>query len=208
MAKDLAKILEYTHIDSGAMYRAVTYHILECGIEPTNHRAIEEQLIHINIRFDRREGNNRTILNDNDVEDQIRTMVVSKSVSEVSTIPKVRSFLVDQQRKLARGGGVIMDGRDIGTVVFPNADVKLFVTASVDIRANRRHAELAGKGIELNLKEVKENLETRDHIDSTREDSPLRQADDAYLLDTSDKDRGEMVVSAIQTIHQHINKTS
>ena len=100
-----------------------------------------------------------------------------------------------------------MDGRDIGTVVFPNADVKLFVTASVGIRTTRRHAELAGKGIELSLQEVKENLETRDHIDSTREDSPLRQAADAHLLDTSDKDRGEMVVSAIQTIHQHINQT-
>ncbi len=206
LAKDLSTVLEITHVDSGAMYRAVTLYLHEHNINLDDDLACQKVLNEIEISFEIIDGVSITFMNEIAVEDKIRSMKVSELVSKVSTISCVRKFLVDEQRKLAESGGVIMDGRDIGTVVFPHADVKLYVTASLDIRTERRYTELIEKGMNISKSEVRDNLLMRDNIDSNRTDSPLRKADDAYHLDTSDLDRGEMLAKSIQIIYNHINR--
>lgn len=186
-AKAVAKILGYTYIDSGAMYRAATLQFLKNGTDITDIKEILSSLSQIEISFRANPDNGRqeTYLNGENVEDAIRSMEVSDYVSEVSKIKEVRTALVAQQQKLGDAKGVVMDGRDIGTVVFPDAELKVFMTADLQIRAARRQQELQEKGVEVKLEEIIRNLEERDEIDSTRKESPLLKADDAIEVDTS-----------------------
>ncbi len=194
LAKSLASHLGYTYIDSGAMYRAVTLFLLEHGIKVEDHDRVQAALQDINIRFGE---NNHTLLNGRDVEREIRQMSVSNYVSEVAAVPEVRRAMVSQQQQMGEERGIVMDGRDIGTVVFPKAELKIFLTADPEIRARRRYDELAQKGQEATLEAVKANLTHRDHIDSTREDSPLRQAADAVIIDNTLLNREEQLERAI-----------
>ena len=186
LAKDLATELDYIFIDSGAMYRAVSLLFLQKDLEVKESTDYSDLLSnHGQIHFEIINGKNSTFLNNTNVESEIRSQKVADIVSQVATNSSIRHYLVKRQRTLNKGEGVVMDGRDIGTVVFPNADFKFFVVADVDIRAKRRHTELALMGTHLSIEEVKSNLLSRDHIDSTRKDSPLRMAEDAILIDTS-----------------------
>lgn len=190
MAKDLAREIGYVYVDSGAMYRAVTLYALEHGIIQGDD-IDEERLraamsdIHISFQFNPERGRPDTYLNNVRVEDQIRTLEVSNHVSPVAALGFVREEMVRQQQRMGQEGGIIMDGRDIGTTVFPNAELKIFVTASAEIRAQRRYDELTAKGETCNMEEILRNVEERDYIDTHREISPLRQADDAIVLDNS-----------------------
>lgn len=194
MAKVLAKRIGYTYIDTGAMYRGVTLFSIQNNLWDGDKPLVDEivrRLDDITLRFKTDGGENRLLLNGEDVEDQIRGMEVSNKVSPISTIAEVRAFLVEQQQEMATEKGVVMDGRDIGTVVLPDAELKVFVTASAKVRAQRRYDELRALGKEVTYDEVYQNVVTRDRIDSTREASPLKQAEDAVLLDNSDLTRDE-----------------
>ena len=184
LAKALAKIYNLPYIDTGAMYRAVTFAVLKENIFITDTSRLEQLLSDINIHFERIDGNNHIFLNGRDIDSEIRSGEISAMVSEVSAVPSVRNLMVSMQRNMD-GTGLVMDGRDIGTVVFPNAEFKFFLTADLDIRALRRFNELKEKGLSQSLEEVKENLIHRDHLDSTRSHSPLRKADDAITIDNS-----------------------
>jgi cytidylate kinase len=191
IAKGLAKVLGYTFIDSGAMYRAASLYFLENNIaflpENRDEQAINKALDSIQILFvlNPTTGNQETFLNGTNVENEIRKLYVANHVSKVSTISAVRKSLVAKQQAMGNKKGIVMDGRDIGTVVFPDAELKLFVTADADIRAQRRQLELELKGETLALETIKQNLLERDFIDSTRADSPLKKAADAIEIDTS-----------------------
>lgn len=187
-AKRVAKKLGYLYVDSGAMYRAVTLYLLQNNIDIHNAVAVTDVLpnIIIDFRYNDSEQRMHTFLNGKDVEDDIRQLNVSKWVSEVSTISEVRKAMVQQQQALGKGKGIVMDGRDIGTVVFPDAELKFFMTANYDIRTLRRKNELLEKGKEESENDILENLRKRDYIDSSREDSPLTKAEDAIEIDTSD----------------------
>jgi len=186
-AKAVAAALHYAYVDTGAMYRAVTLYLLEHNIPFDDAEQVEAALhaLHISFRRNRRTGRNEVFLDGVNREDDIRQMIISNSVSEVSIIPLVRHAMVAQQQRMGRRRGVVMDGRDIGTTVFPDAEVKVFMTADVVVRAQRRQAELAEKGEQVPLDDIIENLRKRDHLDSTRAESPLRRAADAVLLDTT-----------------------
>ena len=185
-AKQAAKILGYRYIDSGAMYRAVTLHFLNHYVSLTNPREIEKALREIKITFKvNAKGITETYLNNLLVEKEIRDMRVSEFVSQVSTIPAVRHTLVDQQRRMGKERSIVMDGRDIGTVVFPDAELKLFLTADVLVRAFRRQKELLERDEMIDIDTIVENLLKRDKIDSTREESPLRKAVGAIEIDTT-----------------------
>ncbi len=186
-AKAVAKALQYIYIDTGAMYRAVTLYFIRHGVDLNDEEQVAKALkdIHITFKYDPERGVNETYLNGENVEEEIRGMEVSSLVSPVSAIPMVRRKMVEQQRELGRDKGVVMDGRDIGTVVFPDADLKIFMKADLKIRAERRKKELKEKGKKVNLENVVKNLEDRDHIDSNRADSPLKKAEGAYEIDTS-----------------------
>ena len=190
MAKDLAREVGYIYIDSGAMYRAVTLYCLENGLftnESIDTERLETAMPHIRISFELNPETQRpmTFLNGKNVEDRIRTMEVSIRVSPVAALPFVRKALVELQQEMGRAKGIVMDGRDIGTAVFPDAELKIFVTASAEIRAQRRYDELKAKGQEASFEEILTNVKERDYIDQNREVSPLRQAEDALLLDNS-----------------------
>lgn len=191
MAKDLAKEIGYIYIDSGAMYRAATLYCIENNLfledGNVNTKELEKQIDNIHISFQLNTQTNRpdTYLNGINVEDKIRTMEVSSKVSPVSAVGFVREAMVAAQQKMGEAKGIVMDGRDIGTTVFPNAELKIFVTASAQIRAQRRFDELKEKGQQADFNEILENVESRDYIDQHREVSPLKQADDAILLDNS-----------------------
>lgn len=193
LAKTLAKRLDFTFIDTGAMYRAVTLYLIENDIDFQDAEALKQALEHIHIEIKKEGEGNRFFLNGKDVSEEIRQMYVSEKVSEVSALPQVRETLVKQQRKMGAEGRVVMDGRDIGTVVFPNAHLKIFMTASPEVRAERRYEELKAKGEEVTLEEVRQNLNHRDQIDTTRAVSPLKQAEDAVLLDNSHLSREEQL---------------
>ena len=186
-AKYVAKRLNYVYVDTGAMYRAVTLYFLENFVSVANPKEIQKALVNIHLVFHRNEqnGQNEIFLNGLNVEEEIRKMYISEQVSQISTLPDVRHMLVDQQRKMAKKGGIVMDGRDIGTNVFPEAELKIFVTADTNIRAARRQQELLEKGEEVDLDDIIANLLERDRIDSSRKENPLKKADDAYILDTS-----------------------
>ncbi|MBO5747715.1 MAG: (d)CMP kinase [Muribaculaceae bacterium] len=188
MAKQLAKTIGYAYVDSGAMYRAVTLYAMRKGIstpDSLDEKALIDELsnIAISFRVDDATGRSRTVLNGEDVEDQIRTIEVSNQVSPVSAVAEVRRDLVKKQQAFGVEKGIVMDGRDIGTTVFPDAEMKVFVDASPEVRAKRRHLELQQKGQDVAYEDVYKNVCERDHIDSTRQESPLRKADDAYVLD-------------------------
>lgn len=190
MAKSLAKEIGYIYIDSGAMYRAVTLYCIENGlIEDGEIRTeiLKEDLKRINISFkiNAETGQPDTYLNAENVENKIRTMLVSSMVSQVSALDFVRSAMVEQQQKMGKEKGIVMDGRDIGTTVFPDAELKIFVTASAEVRAQRRFDELKSKGQQASYDEILHNVKQRDYLDQNREVSPLRQASDAILLDNS-----------------------
>lgn len=189
MAKELAKRLGYIYVDSGAMYRAITLYCLEHGMitgEEVDQPALERALPAISITFKlNRDGLPETYLDGKNVEREIRTMAVSDKVSQVSAIPFVRKALVSLQQALGKEKGIVMDGRDIGTTVFPDAELKIFVTASPEVRALRRCEELTAKGTEVSYQTVLENVKKRDYIDQHREESPLVMAKDAVLLDNS-----------------------
>ena len=190
MAKDLARTVGYVYVDTGAMYRCVTLYALRHGLftaDGINETALREQMpnIQISFKFNAETGRPDTYLNGELVEDKIRTMEVSKYVSPIATLGFVREAMVAQQQQMGKDKGVVMDGRDIGTVVFPDAELKIFVTASAEVRAQRRYDELKGKGMEADYADILKNVQERDYIDSHREVSPLRQADDAILLDNS-----------------------
>ncbi len=186
-AKAVAARMGYGYIDTGAMYRAVTLFFTQQRVSLTNPREVSAALdaIHITFNHNSRTGKNETCLNGLNVEEEIRKMYISNLVSEVSVIAEVRRAMVAQQQRMGRRRGVVMDGRDIGTKVFPDAEVKVFMTADTLIRAKRRQQELLEKGELINLDDIVENLQKRDLIDSTRAESPLVQASDAILLDTS-----------------------
>jgi len=191
MAKELAKSINYKYIDSGAMYRAVTLYCLENGFfdnDILNIKAIKNAIndIHIFFQINEETGNSDTCLNGKNVEKQIRSMAVADKVSPVAAVGFIREAMVKQQQAMGEEKGIVMDGRDIGTVVFPDAELKLFVTARPEVRAQRRLDELIAKGETVLFEEVLRNIEKRDHIDSTRKDGPLRQAPDAVVLDNSD----------------------
>lgn len=205
-AKVLAQKLQYIYIDTGAMYRAVTLFFIKHNINLKNDLDVEQALKQIDISFEYnvKTGKNETFLNGKNVEHEIRQMEVSNLVSPVSEISKVRRKLVEQQRRLGEGSGVVMDGRDIGTVVFPNAELKIFMTADLQIRAERRKLELAQKGTSVDLEDVIANLKDRDIIDSSRADSPLKKADDAHVVDTSNITFDEQVNQILELINKKL----
>ena len=198
LARDLARVLGYAYIDSGAMYRAVTLFFLDNGIDWTDPEAVAKALQEIHIEFRATQSGNQTLLNGVLVEEDIRSMRVSDYVSPVSAISAVRRAMVAQQQLMSRQRGVVMDGRDIGTVVFRDAELKIFLTASTEVRVRRRYDELRAKGINISPEEVRANLFERDRIDSTREDSPLKQAEDARILDNTQLGREEQLALALQ----------
>jgi cytidylate kinase len=190
-AKQIALLLGYTYIDSGAMYRAVTLYFLQNNMisgDTIDKNHLNEVLYEITIgfQFNLRTGKSETFLNNENIEEEIRNSAdVANNVSNVSKIREVRLKLVEIQRQMGKNKRIVMDGRDIGTVVFPGADIKIFMTADPDVRAQRRYDELVTKGIETTLTEVKNNLMSRDEIDQNRKESPLRKPDDAVVLDNS-----------------------
>jgi len=204
LAKDLAKCIQYHYVDTGAMYRAVTLFLLQNHIDIYHPELVENALQNIQITFeyDKESQSQFTILNGENIENEIRVNPrVAGTVSEVSAISAVRRFLVQQQQAMGKKKGIVMDGRDIGTVVFPDAELKIFVTADPNIRAQRRLEELAEKGQETTFDEVLANLEKRDLMDSTRADSPLIKADDAIELNNSTlskEDQLEWILKLVQ----------
>ncbi|TJY34034.1 (d)CMP kinase [Pontimicrobium aquaticum] len=190
LAKQLAKELGYVYVDTGAMYRAVTLYALQNNFIGDNYFKVEDFVleldnINLSFKFNDSLGFSEMYLNGVNVEKEIRTLEVSSFVSKVSAIPEVRYQLVKQQQKMGEGKGIVMDGRDIGTVVFPQAELKLFMTASPEIRAKRRYSELIKRGDKVRFEEVLKNVQERDYIDSHREDSPLFKAEDAIEIDNS-----------------------
>ena len=199
LAKELAKALGILYVDSGAMYRAITLFCIRHGIHPDRRQDVIKALN--GIQLDLQPDNVlQVFLNGENVSEAIRTPEVSEWVSEISVIPEVRKKLVAQQRTFGEHKSLVMDGRDIGTVVFPSAQFKFFITADPEIRAQRRLLELASKGIQSDLPTVLKNLQHRDLIDSTREDSPLRQADDAIVIDNSLLDRRQQLEKVLEII--------
>jgi CMP/dCMP kinase len=198
-AKQVAGVLGYRYIDSGAMYRAVTLFFLDHHIALTNPKEVSKALQQIQISFKVNSKNiSETFLNGLNVENQIRKMRISENVSQVSTIKEVRMALVEQQRRMGKERGVVMDGRDIGTVVFPHAELKLFMSADILVRAFRRQKELLDRGQLVDLDDVIDNLLQRDKIDTGRAESPLRQADDAVVIDTTHISIDEQVDEVIR----------
>jgi cytidylate kinase len=188
LARQLAQELGYVYIDTGAMYRAITLYFLRNHTDWTTASEVEQALqnVELDFVFNPRSGNREMHLNGENVEFLIRDLVVAEKVSEVAAIKEVRAFAVAQQRKMGEAGGVVMDGRDIGTTVFPKAELKLFMTADNAVRVERRFKELYAKNPNITIEEVKANLEMRDYIDSNRDISPLRKAEDAIILDNTD----------------------
>jgi CMP/dCMP kinase len=206
LAKALAKELGYIYADSGAMYRAIALYLIENNVDINDHDKIIDALNHIEMHFEHIEGNNHMFLNGKDVETAIRTPQIAQLVSPIATIQEVREFAVAQQKKMGERKGIVMDGRDIGTTVFPDAELKLFMTALIPIRTDRRYQEMLSKGTPQSVTEVEANLIQRDHIDSTRSISPLRQAADAVVLDNSDLTQEQQLAFAKELALAILNK--
>jgi cytidylate kinase len=221
MAKDLAREVGYVYVDTGAMYRSVTLYALRNGIfkevrdegqevrDVIDEEALRRQMpnIKISFKFNAETGRPDTYLNGELVEQDIRTMEVSSHVSPIATLAFVREAMVAQQQQMGKDKGVVMDGRDIGTVVFPDAELKIFVTASAEVRAQRRYDELKGKGMEADFDEILKNVQERDYIDSHREVSPLKKAADAILLDNSQMTIAEQKERLMQRFNEAVNLT-
>lgn len=202
LAKQLAKALGYVYIDSGAMYRAITLYFLRNHIDWTDNKEVIQALekIHLHFEYNEKSAQSEIFLNDENVEYVIRDLVVAEKVSDVAAIGAVRTFAVAQQQKMGAKKGIVMDGRDIGTTVFPDAELKIFMTADIPVRVERRFKEMIEKNPNVTMEEVKANLEMRDHIDSHREVSPLRQAEDAVLLDNTKIDMLEQLDIALKLV--------
>jgi cytidylate kinase len=200
LAKAIAKKLHFIYVDSGAMYRAVALYFLRNNIDLNNVGQVSQALENIHLNFHSRDYETHITLNDEEVSDEIRLMPVSDTVSAVSAIHDVRVEMVKQQQRMGQSKSIVMDGRDIGTVVFPNAQVKIFMTADPKIRAERRYKELAPKNPGISLEDVFENLAHRDYQDTTRKESPLMRADDAIILDNTDLTPEEQLEFALGKI--------
>lgn len=207
MAKQLAAELGYIFVDSGAMYRAITLYFLEHNIDTHLPDRVAEALqqIHLSFQWNAETQQSDVLLNGVNVAGQIRDMHVAAKVSEVAALPAVRHFAVAQQQKMGKEKGIVMDGRDIGTVVFPDAELKIFVTASIEVRTQRRYDELKFKDPNISKDEVRENLLARDYVDSTRAESPLRQAEDAILLDNSHISREEQLLMVLGWARERVD---
>ena len=208
LAKQMAKELGYLYVDSGAMYRAITLYFLRNHVDWTDIKEIKKALKEINLEFIYNPQTQQADmhLNGENAEYLIRDLVIAEKVSDVAAIKEVRKFAVKQQQNMGKKKGVIMDGRDIGTVVFPDAELKIFMTADNAVRVERRFKELYAKKPNITVEEVKNNLEMRDYIDSNRKESPLRQADDALLLDNTNLNMKETFDKAMQWVHGIIKK--
>ncbi len=200
LARAMANALGYRYIDTGAMYRMVTLHFQRLGVDLADDEAVAHALEGVHLDFV--PGSNRALLNGEDVEDEIRSMAVSSFVSPVAAVSAVRRSIVPLQQKMGANGAIVMDGRDIGTVVFPGADLKLFVTADLETRTDRRLSELLAAGKSPSRAEVAANLLERDHIDSTRADSPLKQAADAIVLDNSQWSLPEFIAAGMAEVEK------
>lgn len=202
LAKQLAKKLGYLYIDSGAMYRAITLYFLRNHIDWTDPAEVTEALKNITLEFivNERTGQSEIFLNEENVEYVIRDLIIAEKVSDVAAIKEVRSFAVARQQAMGKKKGIVMDGRDIGTTVFPGAEVKIFMTADSPVRVERRFRELFDKNPNITIEDVKSNLELRDYIDSHREISPLRKADDAILLDNTNLTEKEQFEFALKLV--------
>ncbi len=220
LAKDVAKYFNYKYIDTGAMYRAVTLYVIENNLfngekidEDALKKDLDEGKIKIDFRYNPELKKSQTYLNGKNIEGKIRGIKVSNLVSPVATIPFVRKKLVDLQREMGKEGGIVMDGRDIGTNVFPDADLKIFLTADAEIRAKRRYDELINKGEDVSFEEIIKNIKDRDYIDSHRETNPLIQADDAVLLNNTNltmKEQAKIAIklaeNKLKTKNEHRNR--
>jgi cytidylate kinase len=212
LAKEIARLLNYKYIDSGAMYRAVTLFALRNNIiNEVNHQINKEKLqklirqIHINFIYNSERNKQEAYLNNENVEDEIREMNVSNNVSFISKIGFVREKMVSFQQEMGKEKGIVMDGRDIGTVVFPNAELKIFMNAKAQIRAERRYLELKEKNIDVSYEDILDNVKKRDHIDETRDESPLKKAQDAIELDNSNMNKQEQLDWIIGLVKERIN---
>ncbi|MEO6490903.1 MAG: (d)CMP kinase [Ferruginibacter sp.] len=200
LAKQMAKELGYVYIDSGAMYRAITLYFLRNHVDWTDKNEVRSALKNVNLQFEYNEKSQQSdmILNDENVEYVIRDMVIAEKVSDVAAIAEVRKFAVAQQQLMGQRKGIVMDGRDIGTTVFPDAALKIFMTADIAVRVERRFKEMFEKNPNVTIEEVKSNLEMRDYIDSNREVSPLRKAEDAVLLDNTNLSMKDQLQFALE----------
>ena len=203
IARSLAQHFGYVYIDTGAMYRAVSLYFLRNNIDLHDEKSVKEALEEITLEFKIIDGRQIIHLNDEAVEKYIRDQKINSVVSPVAKISAVRRQMVAQQRAMSKGKSVVMDGRDIGTVVFPDADLKFFMTSDIAVRVKRRFDELESKGIETTIREVEKNLLERDRIDSTRADSPLKQAEDAMMIDNTQLTREEQVEIMISMIEKY-----
>jgi cytidylate kinase len=206
LAKELAKELGYLYVDSGAMYRAITLFFLRNHIDWTDKSEVKNALKEISLEFifNEKSQQSEMHLNGENVEYVIRDLVIAEKVSEVAAIKEIRKFAVEQQQLMGKQKGIIMDGRDIGTVVFPKAELKIFLTADIAVRVERRFKELYDKNPNITIEEVKANLEMRDYIDSNREESPLRKADDAILLDNTQLTAKETIQKVLLLLKRHV----
>lgn len=207
VAKKIAKDLNLIYVDTGAMYRTLTYEALKNNVNIKDEEALLDLLSHTSITFERTDDGQRVFANEEEVTSEIRQNNVTNTVSVVSAHPKVREEMVRRQQKMAQSNGVIMDGRDIGTVVLPNSNLKIFLVASVKERAERRHKENKQKGIFSDLEQLKRDIADRDYKDSTRETSPLKQADDAIRIDTTKLTIDEVVETIKNLINTKVNHT-
>ena len=204
VARKVAAALGYLYIDTGAMYRALTLAVLRAGVPVDDPAAVAAAVAGVRIRLEPSPAGNRVFLDEEDVTAAIRSPEVSAAVSQVAAIPEVRRRLVTLQRQLAAEGGVVMDGRDIGTVVLPHADLKVFLTADLEERARRRYLELQAAGHGLDLEEIRSNLEERDRLDTGRAVSPLRIADDAVIIDTTDRPVERVVAEVLRLCRRRL----
>ena len=206
LAKQLAKELGYIYVDSGAIYRAITLYFLRNHVDWTDKKEVKKALGEISVSFVQKTKSeaSEVYLNDENVEYVIRDLVVAEKVSDIAAIREVREYAVAQQQEMGKKRGIVMDGRDIGTVVFPDAELKIFMTADNAVRVERRFKELYEKNPNITIEEVKTNLELRDYIDSHREVSPLRKADDALVLDNTNLTEKEQLQKALKLVHQVI----
>ena len=206
IAKRLSAEFGFIYVDTGALYRAVGLYALRQGLTQLNAQTVPPLLPQITVKLKFVDGLQRVFLNDQDVSEAIRQNEVSMAASDVSAIPAVREFLFELQRNIAKENNIVMDGRDIGTVVLPNAEVKIFLTASPEVRAHRRHLELLEKGQSVDFQQLLEEIKTRDHNDSTRAVAPLKQAEDAVLVDSSDLTLEEAVSAAADTVRRVLHQ--
>jgi cytidylate kinase len=206
LAKQLAKALGYVYIDSGEMYRDITLYFLRKNTDWSDEKEVTEALneIHLHFEYNPKSQQSEIYLNEENVEYLIRDLVVAEKVSEVATIAAVRSLAVAQQQRMGSHKGIVMDGRDIGTTVFPHAELKIFMTADLDVRVERRFKEMLTKNPNISIEEVALNLKSRDHIDSTREISPLRKADDAVVIDNTHLTEEEQLDIALKLVAQRL----